>query len=243
MSEVLLLKEAKSRKILERAMAEKTGVSFSYFAAGKWWRQLVVISAIDDDGMVVRRMRLKKSGAAEVQTGQMAGVSIQYGFGRGCDHFVFDTIVDELLSEEELRLLVPERIDMIGRRSYFRVQLAEPLEVKAVATGRYMESDCQGVLVMGREFEGKLIDISAAGCQIAIDISQRPYFHSGDMVKIVFVPEGEGTPIGFNTNVRSVIPTVDSSSLCIGLEVVGLEASPEGRLTLSRLCEFISRLS
>jgi hypothetical protein len=43
----------------------------------------------------------------------------------------------------------------------------------------------------------------------------------------------------FNAQVRSVLPTADRTSLCLGLQIVGLEASEEGRQVLSRLAKVV----
>jgi hypothetical protein len=49
------------------------------------------------------------------------------------------------------------------------------------------------------------------------------------------------TPLMFNARVRNILPTADGKSICIGLQMVGLEASPEGRLILQRLCNIVDR--
>jgi hypothetical protein len=39
--------------------------------------------------------------------------------------------------------------------------------------------------------------------------------------------------------VRNVLPTADRTSLCLGLQIVGLEASEEGRQVLGRLAKVV----
>jgi hypothetical protein len=48
-------------------------------------------------------------------------------------------------------------------------------------------------------------------------------------------------PLMFNAQVRNVLPTADHTGLCLGLQIVGLEASEDGRQTLSRLAQVVER--
>ena len=49
------------------------------------------------------------------------------------------------------------------------------------------------------------------------------------------------TPLVFNAQIRNVLPDADSRSAYLGLQIVGLEASPEGRQVLSRLVGVVER--
>jgi hypothetical protein len=46
-------------------------------------------------------------------------------------------------------------------------------------------------------------------------------------------------PVMFNAQVRNILPTADRQGLCLGLQIVGLEASDEGRQTLSHLASIV----
>jgi imidazoleglycerol phosphate synthase glutamine amidotransferase subunit HisH len=48
-------------------------------------------------------------------------------------------------------------------------------------------------------------------------------------------------PLMFNAQIRNVLPTADHAGLCLGLQIVGLEASEDGRQTLSRLAKVVDR--
>ena len=45
----------------------------------------------------------------------------------------------------------------------------------------------------------------------------------------------------FTAQIRNVLPTADHAALCVGLQIVGLEASEEGRHVLSRLATVVER--
>jgi len=56
-----------------------------------------------------------------------------------------------------------------------------------------------------------------------------------------FTPMPYETPLMFNAQIRNVLPSADGKSIYIGLQIVGLEASPEGRKVLSRLVGVVER--
>ena len=85
-------------------------------------------------------------------------------------------------------------------------------------------------------WQGKLVDISAGGAQIAVDAAYKPDFRKGQFIRLQFTPMPYETPLEFGAQVRSILPTVDNKNVCFGLQMVGLEASSEGRSALQRLC-------
>ena len=101
---------------------------------------------------------------------------------------------------------------------------------------------------MHHYFQGRLVDLSAGGAQIAMTASSpgsvsgdlpRPDFKKGQYIGIRFTPLPYETPITINAQIRNVLPTADGSALCLGLQLVGLEASLEGRQTLSRIAAIV----
>jgi hypothetical protein len=45
----------------------------------------------------------------------------------------------------------------------------------------------------------------------------------------------------FSGQIRNMLPTADGNNVCLGVQIVGLEASPEGRQVLERLCGVVER--
>jgi len=48
-------------------------------------------------------------------------------------------------------------------------------------------------------------------------------------------------PLILDAQIRNILPTADGKNICLGLQIVGLEASPEGRGVLQRLCNVVER--
>lgn len=66
-------------------------------------------------------------------------------------------------------------------------------------------------------------------------------FRKGQFLGVRFTPMPYETPLMFNVQIRNVLPTADHTGLCLGLQIVGLEASEDGRQTLSRLAQVVER--
>jgi hypothetical protein len=66
-------------------------------------------------------------------------------------------------------------------------------------------------------------------------------FRKGQFLGVRFTPMPYETPLMFNAQIRNVLPTADHTGLCLGLQIVGLEASEDGRQTLSRLAQVVER--
>jgi hypothetical protein len=86
-----------------------------------------------------------------------------------------------------------------------------------------------------QRWQGRLIDISAGGLQVVVVASEKPDFRQGQFVKVRFCPLPSQAAIEFSAQIRNILPTADSENLCFGLQVVGLEASREGRVILAKL--------
>jgi hypothetical protein len=178
-------------------------------------------------------------------------VNFKHAYGK----FVFDTMVVALEPATQpdsggtIVLAVPDQIGVVQRRSYFRVSVPESLKVNVVIWHRKTGANTKEPA--HNYYEGRLMDISAGGAQVAIPRKGGPEdcaggagdsdFHKGQFVGVRFTPMPYETPLMFNAQVRNVLPTADRSAFCLGLQIVGLEASEEGRHVLSRLATVVER--
>jgi hypothetical protein len=64
-------------------------------------------------------------------------------------------------------------------------------------------------------------------------------FRKGQFIGLRFTPLPYETPLMFNAQIRNILPTADHTALCLGLQIVGLEASAEGRQTLARIAAVV----
>jgi hypothetical protein len=159
-------------------------------------------------------------------------------------------------------LAIPDKIEVIERRSYFRVNVPEPLNVKVTLwhlknfklTTMPSEQNCT-------YYQGKLVDISAGGAQIMIPnpafaetsaLQRLPvdglhagrsnsFLKRGQFIGVRFTPMPYETPLIFNGKIRHILPSEDHKNIYLGLQIIGLEASFEGQQVLSRIAEVVER--
>ena len=139
-----------------------------------------------------------------------------------------------------IELKVPGQIELISRRSYFRVEVPKSLKVEAVLRHCNDKNNYSSSSV-GKSFCGRVVDISAGGVQIVIDASDENEFRKGQYIKIKFTPMPYEAPLSFNAQIRTIFPTANAKNLCLGAQIVGLEASSEGKTVLQRLCQVVER--
>ena len=242
MNEVAMLHRTEPREILQTVIEQKVPAIMSYLSKGKWHVAKVVLTELGANRLNIRLWSEEKARPINIRTEQPVGISLKYGYGK----FVFETKVlglepspDET-SGGTIMLAVPDRIEIVQRRSYFRVDVPTSLKVSVLLWPRGRETD-GGQVPPSSYWEGRLVDISAGGAQVGVDAVEGKDFRTGQFIGLRFTPLPYETPLMFNAQIRNILPTVDGKSICLGLQIVGLEASPEGRQVLQRLCSIVEQ--
>jgi len=256
MNDVMTPHGVDSEKVLQIAIDEKVPAIMSYLSKGKWHVAKVLLTDLAEGHLKVESTSSSsQKRPINIRVDQPVGVSFKYGYGK----FVFDTLVKGLEPSSgpeahreqggTIVFAVPDKIEVIQRRSYFRVGVPEPLKVQVLLwhrTGNLKEKhhlrdpanemkDC---------CQGSLVDISAGGAQVAVPHevkTQGTDFRKGQFVSARFTPVPYETPIVFSAQIRNILPTADGKSASLGLQIVGLEASSEGREVLTRLIGIVEQ--
>jgi len=249
MNEVMTPHGIDREKILQTAIDLKVPAIMSYLSRDKWHVAKVLLTNLAEDRLSVESTISKRQRPINIRVDQPVGISFKYGYGK----FVFDTTVKALEPSTDpetcrdrggtIVLAIPDNVEVIQRRSFFRVNVPESMKVKVLLWHRSgkrgqtsMENDT--TIEMHNCCPGRLMDISAGGAQVMIpnqnDAGQIS-FKKGQFVTMRFTPLPYETPIVLSAQVRNILPTADNDSISLGLQIVGLEASSEGREVLGRL--------
>ncbi|MHC4623150.1 MAG: flagellar brake protein [Planctomycetota bacterium] len=255
MNEVAVLRGAEPRKILQIAIERKVPAIMSYLSKGKWHVAKVHLTEIGACSLSVQLLPTQKPHPINIRPDQPVGISLKHGYGK----FIFESKVVSLEPSPDAKsggsivLEVPDRIEIIQRRSYFRVEVPKSLKVNVMLWHRRQQNGApkqepQCVPADGSEpgshgsyWHGRLVDISAGGAQLAIEADQEHDFKIGQFIGLRFTPMPYETPLLLSAQIRSILPTADGKNTCLGLQIVGLEASSEGRQILQRLCDIVER--
>lgn len=236
-----MLRSDEPRGILRTAVEKKLPAIMSYLSRRKWHVAKVLLANLGANRLDIQIFPREKPHPINIQVDQPVGISLKYGYGK----FIFETKVVALEPAQDagggtVVLAVPDRVEIVQRRSYFRVDVPPPLKVNVLLWHRSCEND-DTHLPPDSYWQARLVDISAGGAQIAVGADQKPDFKKGQFIGLRFTPMPYETPLMFNAQIRNILPTVDRKSICLGLQIVGLEASPEGRHVLQRLCSVVDR--
>lgn len=247
MNNVTMLDFSEAGDLLQNVIDHRIPAIMSYMSKNKWHVAKVSIVEINETGMCIDPIN---SGMhfqpINIQEGQPVGLSFKFSYGK----FVIDTTVQDLIPGDNsaggrIVLSLPDQIIAIQRRSYFRVSVPKAIRVKAMVWPR---RGTQNTDYMEHEYsEGTLVDLSCGGAQIAITqsgedgSSNRPEFRQGQFIGVRFTPLPYEKPLMFDAQIRNILPTADNHALCLGLQLVGLEASDEGRATLKRVAEIVDK--
>lgn len=259
MNEVVMLRGTEPRRILQTVIEKQVPAIMSYLSGRKWYVAKVVLTGLGANRLNTRISPRKKPHPINIRVNQPVGISLKYEYGK----FIFETKVIDLepspdgTSGGAMVLAVPDRIEIIQRRSYFRVAVPGSLKVNVLLwhrarnrtpypvprdPGPRATNERPATSNEQRDYwQGRFIDISAGGAQVAVDIDQGPDFKEGQFIGLRFTPLPYETPLMLNAQVRNILPTVNGKSICLGLQIVGLEASAEGRQVLARLVGVVER--
>lgn len=267
MNDVMTPRGVEPLKILQIAIEKRVPAIMSYLSKQKWHVAKVVLADLSGERLSVESAAIEtlnpsprsKQRPINIRVDQPVGISFKYEYGK----FVFDTTVvglEPARSTEGHRdcggtivLAVPDKIEVVQRRSYFRVSVPESLKVQVLVwhrSGPAGKDQSTGTGCMGR-----LVDISAGGAQVIVpneagdgpgqttDSSATPgtAFKKGQFIGMRFTPLPYETPLVLSAQIRNVLPTADGADASLGLQLVGLEASPEGRQVLTRLIGVVER--
>lgn len=276
-NKVMVLRGDEPEKILRTAVNKRIVAIMSYLSKSKWHVAKVLLTEFTGDRIsIASAAPKKKQHPLNIQPDQPVGISFKYEYGK----FVFDTTVVALEASSDpvadqgwggsIILAVPDRIEVVQRRSYFRVNVPESLKVKVVlwhrSNGRQAKKLIKDELdeQTHRYCHGRLIDISAGGAQVIVpypdeqEFAEVPGrdsqenisgsfsageldFKKGQFVGMRFTPMPYETPVMVSAQIRNILPTSDGNSVSLGLQIVGLEASPEGREILGRLIDIVEK--
>ena len=113
MNEIMMLRGAEPREILETAIEEKVPAIMSYLSKNKWHVTKVLLTNLGANRLNIEIWPKDKPHPINIHTNQPVGISLKYGYGK----FVFDTTVVGLELSEG-----PNRQGKISLRLVIRVK-------------------------------------------------------------------------------------------------------------------------
>jgi len=246
MVEITIPQTTEPRTILQTIIEKKTPSVMSCLANGSWYITKILLTGLGAN--ILNAIVLSTQDPTNIQVDQPVGISTKYEYGK----FIFESTIvsselpSEPTSHEMILFKVPDRIETIQRRHYYRVNAPSSMKVN-VALWHRSDIAAKRIAPPKNYWQGRLVDISAGGLQIAIDTKQASEssntadFKKGQCFGLRFTPMPYETPLMFDARIRNILPTASGKSTCLGLQIISLESSPKGRHTLQRLCNVVEQ--
>ena len=240
MSESEVLKDEELRDIFAQAIAEASDGTMSHLAKGKWRSRAVLHATVVGDAVHVQIVAEDAPRPAGIQINQPVGIAIQQEFNK----VIYETIVvgfESSVNETGIGRIVlelPDQVERMQRRAYTRVQVPSDLNVNILFWHRGYTDDTAEV-PDENYWQGRLVNLSAGGFQIAVSLDQSPSFRVGQLVGVQFTPMSYEKPIMAEAQIKHIAESVDDGTLFIGAEFIGLEASSQGRKQLRRISDIV----
>ena len=237
-----ILKGKEIEKTLELVVARRAAAIMTHIAAGKWKTTNVTFTAGSGEAIHISIDNKKPQGPINMQVDQPVGISFEHESER----YIFETMVvgfEPAVNQNqtgEILLVIPEKMEKMGRRAYLRQDVPETLKVKVLFWHRGYNDDSTEV---PREnyWQGRLVNLSAGGVQLAISLDQTPHFKIDQIVGLQFTPMPYEKPITLEGQVKHLEKTKNSRELVLGVHALGLEANAQGRTILHRIIEVVNR--
>jgi len=242
MDEPEVLQSEQVRNILELAVERKLLGVMTHLSKSKWHMTKVLFSRINGHTVQIEIAAKEKPHPINIQIDQPVGISFKHDFSKYLMESVvvgFEPSINQACGGK-IVLEMPDRIDRMQRRAYFRVSVPKELNVKAIFWHRGYNDDRAEVPVENY-WQGRLVDLSAGGVQIAVELEQGPNFRTGQLVGLQFTPMPYEKPILVEGQVRHIAEAEDGRKLYIGIQFIGVEATGEGREKLRRISETVNK--
>lgn len=230
------------RDVLKKAANEQVTAVMSHLYKGKWHMTKVAIADLAPNTLHINVSESENHRPENIRIDQPVGMSVEMDSSK----YVFETTVTGLepsvndTGNGKILLALPDRVEKMQRRADARAKTPESLNVRVLFWHRGY-ADETAAMPMENYWQGSLIDISAVGLKIAVDLDQEPNFRTGQFIDLQFTPMPYEKPLHLEGQVRHVARTEDGGEVSLGIQVIGLEATRLGRQKLNRMHNIVAQ--
>lgn len=223
------------KESLEEACSKQVPVIASFTDKGKWQLLELKVTDFSDDYIVLDA----QVPCNHLKSEQSIGICIHLGYYK----YLFDTCVHSIHQHGyvwSIQLEMPDRVERIQRRMYYRQSVPPTMNVKVLFwhRGYLIDSDSKPEELY---WQGRLLNLSAGGAQFELESEQKSHFKVGQLLGVQFTPMSYQKPLLLESHVRYLEEQPDKDFFKIGVEFLGLEASSDGREILDRILEVIGQ--
>ena len=244
MKESQLLKLDQAVQLLCDAADDNSPAVISYLKDGRWQIANSTLSEVTGDGLEIGMITEIENGVASLPVNQPVGVSLKFEYIK----YIFETHVTAIGQDingdanKSYTLALPDRIEMMQRRAYYRVAAPRSMNVNVTLWHRGY-NDCQIDAPNEVYWQANLVDLSAGGLMMSIKADSSRHFNQNQYLGLQFTPTYYQKPIILEGKINRLSQCDETGRLNIAVEFLGLEASSEGREKIHRLISIVNAYS
>lgn len=219
------LKPEEIKDFLLAAIQEHGDIVLSFTRQGKWRLLNTKIAGFNDESITLEG----DPKAEELVADQPVGICVRLGHLK----YLFETRILSVESGQAV-LDFPDSVEQMQRRVFERQPVPANLKVKCLFWHRGYLDETQ-IEPAEQYWEGRLVNLSSGGAQIAVNLDLKGHFRQGQLVGVQFTPMSYQRPLLLEAHVKYLIDQSADGQFLVGVEFLGLEAGPEGHEVLHRL--------
>lgn len=239
--EIEVLEGQALKDCLEEAVSGHKAAIVSFLARGRWQILRVGFVAVSSHALILDVLSKYRPVHESIQVNQPVGMSFQVEFTK----YIFESSVIGVESivnkghSGKIILHLPDRIEALHRRGYQRQEIPKNMTVRVLFWHRGYLDQVKPAPVE-HYWQGRIRDLSAGGMRLIMTPELKDCFSVGQLVGMQFTPMSYQKPILLEGHIRHIRENDDENNLQLGIEFLGLEASPEGRDILYRLLDVVA---
>ena len=222
-------------KFLLSSIEEHAEAVLSFTRQGKWRLHHTRIDSFDENTVTLK----KESYLKDLVINQPVGICVHLGHFK----YLFETSVLSIEPKGKaghILLDFPDQVEQIQRRAFERQAVPSNLKVKCLFWHRGYLDESENVPAE-QYWQGRLLNLSAGGAQIAVDLELKSSFREGQLVGVQFTPMSYEMPLLLEGHVIYLRDQADEGQFLVGVEFLGLEGSSKGREILHRLVQIVNK--
>lgn len=240
MEKPLVLKNSEIKNVLSDAAAKNLAATLSYLSRGKWHMAHIRLLAAGPKTVQIELDQAQNTSVVRLQPEQPVGIS----FRADANKYIFESVIKGFdaagagPNNGKILLSMPSRMDQMPRRTFSRAAVPDALNVRVIFWHRGYINDTDKKPAENC-WEGRLVDLSAGGLQVALEPKMAQEFSAGQLLGMQFTPMAYEKPICVEGQVKHLAEVPEKNLVYLGIEFIGLEASYEGRDKLQRIVQTV----
>ncbi|MFH1616180.1 MAG: PilZ domain-containing protein [Planctomycetota bacterium] len=231
-----LLSKKELRALFCGALNSTEPLIMTHLSCRKWQATKLCLEEVHDKTLTVRVLENEQGLTVNTQIDQPVGLSVRLGN----QTYICESAILAVNSDHppKITLEFPDQGEKLQRRNYLRVAAPPRLKIQVFFWRSNRRQNTQEIAAE-QCWQARLLDLSAGGMQLAINHEDIAGLEPGQMIGLQFTPMPYEKPLLLEGRIKRIVNRPAKDRTLLGLEILGLEVTTEGRERLHRICRTV----